>query len=153
MRLPVDTSAVNFVSAGPPEPAIDFGTKAQKLDDKGLGINQVHLFVVGGGTREVITVKVAGELKGLGEFTPVKVTDLVATALGHGGPFGRVVQGRPGRGHHSAHHGLMERFFGIVLTMMVVLVLLGFVLAHLAIAIFILLAAGIIGRQLRRHGA
>ena len=47
----------------------------------------------------------------------------------------------------------MERFFGIVLTMMVVLVLLGFVLAHLAIAIFILLAACIIGRQLRRHGA
>ena len=47
----------------------------------------------------------------------------------------------------------MERFFGIVLTMMVVLVLLGFVLAHLAIAIFILLAAGVIGRQLRRHGA
>jgi len=47
----------------------------------------------------------------------------------------------------------MERFFGVVLTMMVVLVLLSFVLAHLAIAIFILLAAGIIGRQLRRHGA
>jgi uncharacterized membrane protein YbaN (DUF454 family) len=47
----------------------------------------------------------------------------------------------------------MERFFGVVLTMMVVLVLLGFVLAHLAIAIFILLAAGILGRQLRRHGA
>ena len=46
----------------------------------------------------------------------------------------------------------MERFFGVVLTMMVVLVLLGFVLAHLAIAIFILLAAGVIGRQ-RRHGA
>jgi hypothetical protein len=79
MRLPVDTSALNFVSAGPPEPAIDFGTKAQKTDDKGTGINQVHLFVVGGGTREVITVKVAGELKGIGEFTPVKVTELVAT--------------------------------------------------------------------------
>jgi uncharacterized membrane protein YbaN (DUF454 family) len=47
----------------------------------------------------------------------------------------------------------MERFFGIVMTMMVVLVLLGFVLAHLAIAIFLLLAAGVIGRQLRRHGA
>lgn len=46
----------------------------------------------------------------------------------------------------------MERFFGIVLTMMVVLMLLGFVLAHLAIAIFILLAAGLIGRLLRRHG-
>jgi hypothetical protein len=47
----------------------------------------------------------------------------------------------------------MERFFGVVLTLMVVLVLLSFVLAHLAIAIFILLAAGLIGRQLRRHGA
>jgi hypothetical protein len=47
----------------------------------------------------------------------------------------------------------MERFFGIVLTMMVVLMLLGFVLAHLAIAIFMLLAAGLIGRQLRRPGA
>ena len=47
----------------------------------------------------------------------------------------------------------MERFFGIVLSMMVVLMLLGFVLAHLAIAIFLLLAAGIIGRQLRRHSA
>ena len=79
MRLPVDTSAVSFVSAGPPEPAIDFDTKVQKTDDKGLGINQVHLFVVGGGTREVITVKVAGEVKGIGEFTPVRVTDLVAT--------------------------------------------------------------------------
>ena len=47
----------------------------------------------------------------------------------------------------------MERFFSIVLTMMVVLMLLGFVLAHLAIAIFLLLAAALIGRQLRRHGA
>jgi hypothetical protein len=47
----------------------------------------------------------------------------------------------------------MERFFGIVLTMMVVLVLLGFALAHLAIAIFVLLAAGLVGRQLRRHDA
>ena len=47
----------------------------------------------------------------------------------------------------------MERFFGVVLTLMVILLLLGFVLAHLAIAIFFLLAAGLIGRQLRRHGA
>ena len=47
----------------------------------------------------------------------------------------------------------MERFFEIVLSMMVVLMLLGFVLAHLAIAIFLLLATGLIGRQLRRHSA
>jgi hypothetical protein len=79
MRLPVDTSVVSFVSAGPSEPAVEFDTKAQKTDAKGVAINQVHLFVVGdGGTREVITVKVPGEVKGIGQFTPVKVTDLVA---------------------------------------------------------------------------
>ena len=79
MRLPVDTSVVSFVSAGPAEPNIDFDTKQQKTDAKGVAINQVLLFVVGDGTREVITVKVAGEVRGLGQFTPVKVTDLVAT--------------------------------------------------------------------------
>jgi len=29
MRLPVDTSAVSFVTAGPAEPAIDFDTEVQ----------------------------------------------------------------------------------------------------------------------------
>jgi hypothetical protein len=48
MRIPVDTSAVSFVSAGPPEAAVDFDTKVQKTDDKGLPIIQVHLFAVGG---------------------------------------------------------------------------------------------------------
>ena len=84
MRLPVDTSAVSFVSAGPPEPAIDFDTKAQKTDDSGLLINQVHLFTVGAGGRDVITVKVAGDIKGVGEFTPVRVTELVATTWAMG---------------------------------------------------------------------
>ena len=46
----------------------------------------------------------------------------------------------------------MERFFGIVLGMMVVLVLVGFVLAHFAIVLSLLLGAGLIGRHLRRHG-
>jgi hypothetical protein len=79
MRLPVDTSVVHFVSAGAAEPVIDFDTKQQKTDSNGVPVNQVHLFVVGdAGTREVITVKVSGELRGLGLFTPAKVTDLVA---------------------------------------------------------------------------
>jgi hypothetical protein len=80
MRLPVDTSVVHFVSAGPSEPVIDFDSKAQKLNSNGVAVNQVHLFVVGdGGTREVITVKISGEVRSLGQFTPVKVTDLVAS--------------------------------------------------------------------------
>jgi hypothetical protein len=75
----VDTSAVRLVSAGPPEPALEFGTKQQETDDKGVGINKIHLFAVGDGTREVLTVKVAGEIRGVGEFTPVKVTDLMVS--------------------------------------------------------------------------
>ena len=80
MKLPVDTSVTHFVSAGPSEPVIDFDTKQPKVDPNGVAVNQVHLFVVGdGGTREVIAVKVSGEIRGLGLFTPVKVTDLLAT--------------------------------------------------------------------------
>ena len=79
MRLPVDTSAVNFVTAGPPEPAVEFDTKAPKTDEEGRPLFNVHLFALGGGSRDVITVKVAGEPKGLGEFTPVRLTGLVAT--------------------------------------------------------------------------
>lgn len=85
MRLPVDTSVVHFVSAGPSEPVVDFDTKAPKLDPNGVAVNQVHLFVVGdGGTREVISVKISGEVRGLGLFTPVKVTDLLATTWNMG---------------------------------------------------------------------
>jgi hypothetical protein len=84
MRLPVDTSAVHFVAAGPPEPAVDFDTKAQKTDDSGTPIFQVHLFAVGAGGRDVVTVKVAGEPKGIAEFTPVRVTELVATTWAMG---------------------------------------------------------------------
>ena len=84
MRLPVDTSAISFVTAGPAEPAIDFDTKAQKADDNGEPIFNVHLFSVGAGGRDVITVKVAGEPKGLGVFTPVRLTELVATTWSMG---------------------------------------------------------------------
>jgi hypothetical protein len=45
----------------------------------------------------------------------------------------------------------MERFFGIVLIMMVALVLLGFVLQHFAMIVVILLVVGWLGRHLRRH--
>jgi hypothetical protein len=79
MRLPVDTSAVSFVTAGPAEPAIDFDWKQQKLDESGQPVFNVHLFSVGAGGRDVITVKVSGEPKGIGQFTPVRVTELVAT--------------------------------------------------------------------------
>ena len=46
----------------------------------------------------------------------------------------------------------MERFFGVVLVMMVALMVLGFVLGHVGAVVVIFLAAGLIGRHLRRHG-
>lgn len=79
MRLPIDTQAVRFVTAGPAEPVIDFETKTQRVDASGLALFNVHLFAVGSGSRDSITVKVAPEPKGLGEFTPVKVTGLMAS--------------------------------------------------------------------------
>lgn len=84
MRFPVDTAAVHFVAAGPPEPAVDFDTKTPKTDDNGLPIYNVYLFAVGAGGRDLLTVKVAGEPKGIGEFTPVRIRDLVATTWAMG---------------------------------------------------------------------
>lgn len=79
MRLPVDTTAVSFVAAGPPEPSVDFDTKAQRTDENGQALFQVHLFAVGSGARDVIVVRTVGEPKGINELTQVKVTDLVAS--------------------------------------------------------------------------
>ncbi len=79
MRLPIDTSAIGFVTAGAPEPDIDYDTKNPKTDESGQALYRVHLFALGAGGRDVITVKVAGEPKGLSEFTPVRVSDLMAT--------------------------------------------------------------------------
>ena len=84
MRLSIDTSVMNFVAACAPEPSVNFETKAQTVDDTGRPIFQVHLFVVGAGGRDVITVKVPGEPKGIGEFTPVKLVELVATTWAMG---------------------------------------------------------------------
>ena len=79
MRLPIDTNAIRFVTAGPPEPVLDFDSGAQRLDKAGTPQFVVHLFGTGERVRDSISVKVAGEPKGLGEFTPVRVTGLVAT--------------------------------------------------------------------------
>jgi hypothetical protein len=57
MRSPVDTRVVSFVSAGPAEPTIDFDTKQQQTDAKGVADNQVHLFVVGESTCEAVEQK------------------------------------------------------------------------------------------------
>ncbi len=79
MRLPIDTTSVRFAAAGPAEPVLDYETRAPKLDESGVALFNVPLFAAGTGVKDSITVKVAGEPKGLGEFIPVKVTNLMAT--------------------------------------------------------------------------
>ena len=79
MRLPIDTSAVRFVSAATPEVDVDYATKAPKVDEQGRTYYKVHLVAVGAGGPDIISVRVAGEPKGIGEFTPVKVHELIAT--------------------------------------------------------------------------
>jgi hypothetical protein len=84
MRLPIDTVAVRFVTAGPAEPVLDYDTRSQRVDNDGVPLYNVHLFAAGSGSRDSITVKVSGEPKGIGEFTPVKITNLIASTWENG---------------------------------------------------------------------
>jgi hypothetical protein len=84
MRLPVDTTTARFMAAGPPEPSIDFDTKNPKTDDNGQILFQVPVLCVASGTQELISVRVAGEPKGVAEFTALKIVDLVATTWSMG---------------------------------------------------------------------
>lgn len=79
MKLPIDTGSVKFAAAGPAEPVLDYETRSPKLDENGTPLFNVPLFAAGTGIKDSITVKVAGEPKGLSEFTMVKVTNLIAT--------------------------------------------------------------------------
>ena len=49
------------------------------MDENGVALVNVPLFAAGTGIKDSITVKVAGDVKGLSEFTVVKVTNLIAT--------------------------------------------------------------------------
>lgn len=78
MQLPIDTQTVQFASAGPAEPVVNFETKEPRRDQSGAPIFNVPIFASGSGITESINVKVTGEPKGLAAFTPVKITNLVA---------------------------------------------------------------------------
>ena len=49
------------------------------MDENGVARFAVPLFALASGVRDNIAVKVAGDVKGLGEFTLVKATNLLAT--------------------------------------------------------------------------
>jgi hypothetical protein len=78
MRLPIDTSGLTLLVGLAPEPVVDFETRRPKADENGELLYQLQLVALGSEGAEVITVKVAGEPKGLAAGVPVKVSALVA---------------------------------------------------------------------------
>jgi hypothetical protein len=79
MKLPIDTNGMTFLAAGAAEPVVDFDSKTAKVDENGEPIYAVQVVVLAGGGADVISVKVAGEPKGMGQAVPLKVTGLVAS--------------------------------------------------------------------------
>jgi hypothetical protein len=79
MKLPVDTSAIAFLCAMPPEPVVDFETKRPRADDNGEPLYVVQLVALGENSAEILAVKVPGMPgPGLRQGHPVKVLGLVA---------------------------------------------------------------------------
>jgi hypothetical protein len=79
MKLPVDTSAIAFLCAMPPEPVVDFETKRPRADDNGEPLYVVQLVALAENSAEILAVKVPGmPSQGIRQGHPVKVVGLVA---------------------------------------------------------------------------
>ncbi|HEX5876757.1 MAG TPA: hypothetical protein VF468_00250 [Actinomycetota bacterium] len=79
MKLPIDTSAIAFLCAMPPEPVVDFDTKRPRVDENGEPLYVVQLLVMGEDSADLIAVKVSGvPSSAIRQGVPVKVSGLVA---------------------------------------------------------------------------
>ena len=79
MKLPVDTSAIAFVCAMPPEPVVDFETKRPRADENGEPLYVIQLLAMGDGSADLLAIKVPGmPSQAIRQGHPVKVHGLVA---------------------------------------------------------------------------
>jgi hypothetical protein len=79
MKLPVDTSAIAFMCAMPPEPVVDFETRRPKADENGEPLYVVQLLAMGDGSADLLAVKVPGvPSSAIRQGAPVKVAGLMA---------------------------------------------------------------------------
>jgi hypothetical protein len=78
VKLPVDTTAIAFLCAMPPEPVVDFETKRPRADEHGEPLFVVQLVALAEGSAEIIAVKTAGTAPAVRQGQPVKVLGLVA---------------------------------------------------------------------------
>lgn len=79
VKLPISTTSMTFLSAGTPEPVVDFETKRPRTDEAGQPLFAAQIVVLADGGAEVISVKTAGTPPSIGQGQAVKVTGLVAT--------------------------------------------------------------------------
>jgi hypothetical protein len=80
MKLPIDTSAISFLCALPPERVVDFDTKVPRTDENGEPLWLVHVVALSEGDAQILPVKVAGQLgAGVKQGAPLKVVALVAS--------------------------------------------------------------------------
>jgi hypothetical protein len=78
VKLPVDTSAIAFLCAMPPEPVVDFETKRPRADDNGEPLYVVQLVALAENSAEILAVKVPEmPSQGIRQGHPVKVVGLV----------------------------------------------------------------------------
>ena len=79
MKLPIDTSAIAFLCALPPEPVVDFETRRPKADENGEPLFVIQLLAMADGSADLIAVKVPGmPSQAIRQGVPVKVMGLVA---------------------------------------------------------------------------
>jgi hypothetical protein len=79
MKLPVDTAAIAFLCAMPPEPLVDFETKRPRADENGEPLYVIQLLAMGDGSADLLAVKVPGmPSQAIRQGHPVKVHGLVA---------------------------------------------------------------------------
>ena len=78
MRLPIDTTQLSFICAGPAEPVLDYESRRPKTDENGTPLFQVALVAMCDGVAEVIAVKVPGQPAGIAQGAPVRLRGLTA---------------------------------------------------------------------------
>ena len=76
MRLPIDTNAMSFKTAGDPRPVLDLDTKQPRTDKDGNPLYAVRVFASGEDVGQVIEIKVAGEPNGVRRNQDVRVAGL-----------------------------------------------------------------------------
>ncbi len=85
MRLPIDTGAMTFMVARPPEAVRDFETRRPRTDQQtGEPLFTVALFAFTDGEAEILPVRVAGDPGELAQGVGVRVLGLHANPWAKG---------------------------------------------------------------------